>query len=66
MGMYTAELSGTESVLEGLAETCAQAGPKNCSLAQNRTTPAEIVQAVRDLINVRMRKTRQNEDVFIR
>ena len=56
--MYSASFSGTELVLEGLAETCAQAGPSNCSLAQNRTTPAEIVQGVRDLINVCMRRTR--------
>ena len=55
--MYSASFSGTELVLEGFAETCAQAGPSNCSLAQNRTTPAEIVQGVRDLINVRVGRT---------
>lgn len=52
--LCAASLSDTEAVLDGLAETCAQAGPINCSLAQNHTTPGSIRQSVKDLINVRV------------
>lgn len=56
MDPFSASLSDTEAVLEGFAESCVQAGPQNCSLAQNAATPASIVQGVKDLINVRMTK----------
>ncbi|KAF8586191.1 alpha/beta-hydrolase [Ramaria rubella] len=49
--IFGSSLSAIDSVLEGFAEQCVQAGPQNCSLAQNDSTPASVVQNIHSLID---------------
>ncbi|KAF8582474.1 alpha/beta-hydrolase [Ramaria rubella] len=44
-------LSAVESVFQGFAEKCSEAGPQNCAIAQNDSTPASILQGIENLIN---------------